>query len=266
MSKTVLNNFDLSSSDSENILSNSALQGYKKKQFFSEIQDQEDSTPDHNEYDDLLDDFINKLENNNEEMLFFKSKKVKESIGFKMMEKMGFNIDNVNVKTKKTINIDVKKDRKGIGSKKNNFITDETLDESNKKYYEEKKLKHCESELVKLMKLCFELSGDADVFFNDFDLDKVNDLWKEYVIDYVKTQKIIIKKPQHKNILEIDSKYKDNENSSESFKKKLMEKKKKLKNYLMENHYYCWSCGCKFENKIDFSKNCECEISQNEEI
>ena len=116
------------------------------------------------------------------------------SIGLTIMERMGFKIGNAlgNSATaiKEPIEVSLKSGRQGLGGgfKPLQYKQEDVenlklnLANSNKQRIELRDLK-------KIMKLCFELSGEYDKYLEGEDITEVNSLWQTYVKIYVLKQK-----------------------------------------------------------------------------
>lgn len=178
------------------------------------------------------------------------------SIGLSIMERMGFKIGNAlgNSATaiKEPIEVSLKSGRQGLGGgfKPLQYKQEDVenlklnLANSNKQRIELRDLK-------KIMKLCFELSGEYDKYLEGEDITEVNSLWQPYV-------KIYVLKQQSAAVGSVKAKFNAVE-TLQLFEREVENTEQTLSdllNYLRGTHNYCWYCGLKYNDQNDLLTNC----------
>lgn len=210
----------------------------------------------------------------------FTNKHAKKSIGLSIMEKMGFKVgdslgnagkDEKIVTT--PIGVLIKTNRLGIGasnSKQNNQSGPQTevdVLEYRDRIQKSKTSSKNEFMINKAMKICFELSGDSEEYYNDkniFKPQEVNILWRPYVIDIIEkdlanrlNQKVIRidenKEPESRTCTNREKPDKDYELYLLSDP---LDKLERLLKYMRHSHHYCFYCGCSFKDQEDLIGSC----------
>ncbi|KAK6464704.1 hypothetical protein DFJ63DRAFT_338417 [Scheffersomyces coipomensis] len=164
------------------------------------------------------------------------NKSSSKSIGLSIMEKMGYTIGTSLGKENSTallepISIEVKTDNMGLGAPKKIILTDKDYSIYTKDRIDNRLTNKNKKQVNSIMKLCFELSGEADKFHQDHIIDNVNLLWREYVQKFILKEKI---------------------EDYDDYDDKLL----KLIHYLRTNHNYCWYCGCSYKDDKDLDDFC----------
>mmetsp|Transcript_7975 Transcript_7975/g.9823 ORF Transcript_7975/g.9823 Transcript_7975/m.9823 type:complete len:323 (-) Transcript_7975:1466-2434(-) len=212
----------------------------------------------------------------------FTDKHANKSIGLSIMEKMGFKVGDSLGSTKsdervlkKPIDVQIKTNRLGIGA--SNKENDSQLGSQTKvdvlEYREriQKSKETRKNELItnKVMKLCFELSGDSEEYYNDkenFKPEEVNLLWRPYVINMIEND--LVKRFKQK-VIRIDEDKRpaspqptplNKEGSDKEYELYLlsepMDKLEKLLNYMRNKYNYCFYCGFTYKDQEDLIENC----------
>lgn len=189
------------------------------------------------------------------------------SIGLSMMKKMGFNVgESLGKESKKVeqkpIIVETKNDKLGIGAKPKPKVvilrddqetgdansTDEFVD----RMIIERKSRKLRMTIDNVMKYCFEISGDSDKWFENKDINEVNQLWRSYAKqllarDERKGRVLVATETRNEPVLPI-----------EPTVDVLLQEEKLilLLEYLREVHLYCFFCGVVYTNEKDMSDNC----------
>lgn len=156
----------------------------------------------------------------------------KDSIGLKIMQKMGYSTGSTLGKREaglaEPLKVTVKLDKRGIGAKANQSSFGEPKPDytgytaSNSSKY---RMRHQKLLLENLQKVAFNLSGNADAFHSgNLKIESVNPLWREYV------ESLVSESPKH----EKDSDY----------EYKIFE----MSDYLRAHFNYCYFCGCEISS------------------
>lgn len=210
-------------------------------------------------------------------------KNAKHSKGLSIMEKMGFKIgeslgksSNSESHTTNPIELNVKTNRLGIGAKlldhANRKISESSIniDEYRNRIHESKTDSKQLHLVNKAMRICFELSGDSEIYYNNkeaFRLQSANYLWRPYVIELFENndqrskERVIRidedKIPQNRNpstscadCKEIDTEYEEYVSLEPS------SKLEKLLKHIRDNYNYCLFCGHSFNDQDDLLANC----------
>ncbi|KAK6202740.1 uncharacterized protein RJT21DRAFT_2122 [Scheffersomyces amazonensis] len=157
-----------------------------------------------------------------------------KSIGLSIMEKMGYRPGmslgkdsslGVNLEP---IRVIVKSDTQGLGAPNKVILHDIDYTKYTKHRTQLQSQQLTKRKLISIMKLCFELSGDAEQYRNDNNLELVNPLWQDYVSGHIQD-------------------YEQNRLDS-------------LIHYLRHTHNYCWYCGCEYTSKLELEKLCPGEL------
>ncbi|CAI5758013.1 unnamed protein product [Candida verbasci] len=172
-----------------------------------------------------------------------------KSIGLRMMEKIGFKVgDTLGAKNsseaiKEPIQL---RTTLGKGTNESAKYTDEQVSElKSQKISDVKKIHHIK-EVKKLMKLCFDMSGD----FEKDNVEKVNELWRPYEL-YIESVE------ESKKIQSEELKYKNlNTFNFEDHINNIDDTRDRLLTYLRDEHCFCYYCGSTYENLDDLEKNC----------
>lgn len=185
------------------------------------------------------------------------------SIGFSMMQKMGFKIGQTlgvdNTGISEPIAVKVKKGRAGIGATRTlprgTPITLAAVDS----YISHAKTKNEEqrdrSYLLKLQKYCYQESGDdIGVLDNEILIQEVNELWRSYAAQTTskKVGRVQLfgttEREMDKVIQPVETLMFDLEPLSSQLNQLIA--------YSRKNYFYCPYCGIKFESKDDMQENC----------
>ncbi|CUM53561.1 uncharacterized protein AC631_02358 [Debaryomyces fabryi] len=210
----------------------------------------------------------------------FTDKFAKKSIGLSIMEKMGFKVGDSLGSSKmdkrvltKPIDVQIKTNRLGVGaSNKNNQL--EPQAKVDVLEYRERIQKSKENSKIglitnKAMKLCFELSGDSEEYYNDKEIFKpqeVNILWRPYVIDMIEKdlakmfKQKVIRIDEDKESVSGQPATSNKEETDKEYELYLLseplDKLEKLLNYMRDNYNYCFYCGFTYKNQGDLIENC----------
>ncbi|ABN67627.2 predicted protein [Scheffersomyces stipitis CBS 6054] len=186
-----------------------------------------------------------------------------KSVGLSIMEKMGFRIgdtlgtiDYSNGSARdEPIAVKVRKERLGLGAEQNaKDLESLELDSYKLRVSDQKKVTEFRRQLSNVMKLCFEISGEANNLYSNYDLSKVNELWRPYAVKLVEhdnsvkiSQRIGNNKIQTVSTSGFASI--DNIEDPESAMISLLQ-------YLRKNHFYCFFCGCSYSDVTDLEQHC----------
>lgn len=157
----------------------------------------------------------------------------KDSIGLKMMYKMGYSTGSTLGKRDnglaEPLDVTVKLDKRGIGAKTNQSSFSEPIPDytgytaSNSAKY---KARHQRSLLENLQKVAFNLSGDADDFHGgNLEIESVHPLWREYS-EILVSERVSEREPE----------------------KELESQIVELVDYLRSHFNYCYFCGCEISS------------------
>lgn len=210
----------------------------------------------------------------------FSNKHANKSIGLSIMEKMGFKVgDSLGNAGKDEkiittpIDVLIKTNRLGIGasnSKQNSQSRPQTevdVLEYRDRIQKSKIGSKNEFMINKAMKICFELSGDSEEYYNDKEIYKpqeVNILWRPYVIDMIEKD---LANRFNRKVIRIDENTEpesristNREKSDKDYELYLLseplDKLEKLLNYMRHSHNYCFYCGCSFKDQEDLIEGC----------
>lgn len=161
----------------------------------------------------------------------------KDSIGLKMMYKMGYSTGSTLGRRDnglaEPLEVTIKLDKRGIGAKTNESSFSEPIPDytgytaSNSAKY---KVRHQRSLLENLQKVAFNLSGDADAFHGgNVEIESVHPLWREYSESLV-SERVSEKVSERKSEKELES--------------QIVE----LVDYLRAHFNYCYFCGCEISS------------------
>lgn len=197
------------------------------------------------------------------------------SMGLSIMQKMGFKVgDSLGINNSTTvepIKVVQRESRSGIGSKKIHpkeevLITSADLDKFRELTGKQQVEKHTERLYKKLMKVCYEMSGE-----DNLDVSEVNPLWKPYVLErnqIERAKQMKSKIIQIENDIENENGEEDKrkENEAESINNYLGDEKKddnfisgeitNLLVYLRSSHNFCYFCGSFYDDAIELQNKC----------
>lgn len=208
-----------------------------------------------------------------------------KSIGLSIMEKMGFkvgdalgNSEDRSESDSKPIDVKIKTNRLGVGASNLGeqplIVVNDPIDvlEYRDRIQKTKTDSRASSMINQAMKLCFQLSGDMDRYYEErgIRIETVNKLWKPYVTDLIEAD---VAKAANAKIIRIDNGTDKPEVEStppftdakelkidEDYEKYLAlapeAKLAELLVYLRGTYRYCLFCGCSFANKRDLEANC----------
>lgn len=170
------------------------------------------------------------------------------SVGFKMMQMMGFKpngglgVENNPNAIKEPISVTKRKSRMGIGSKKSKTIVLQPINsESTKRFHNTSKEAFEERKKVdtitKLQKFCYEESKES-IETSDDEITNVNPLWRDYVVERCGDQ--------------FPDLVPNNDQQSPSTDAKL----NLLLEYARSNFFYCIYCGIKYANEDEILQQC----------
>ena len=185
--------------------------------------------------------------------------------GFKMLAKMGFNgysksdsegqtsgTTPQTSKAEKAFTIQLKSDRKGLGTEPKRQKTVRKAEEIDDKVSEEQFLTHkksrnqlflIEKDLKTAQKVCRNLDIDSGVDEKDFLGQTLRPKWFWPPIE---------EQSADDNEVKDDEEVVEEEDNEESVELKL----KSVNNYLRDKYFYCIWCGIRFGDKQDMSDNC----------
>lgn len=169
------------------------------------------------------------------------------SVGFKMMQKMGFTAnavlgapDNPNA-LQEPITITRRNTRVGIGSKKVPNLTLEGFSAEKKLDYQQSAknvlgLRRDKATIIKLQQFCFAESKEDELITSDgFEIGSVNPLWQEYA------QKIYGG---------------GNTSPDDGTEQNILIQLDELLEYARSHFFYCTYCGVKYANAQELSAEC----------
>lgn len=181
--------------------------------------------------------------------------------GFKMLEKMGFKsnktnetVDEMKPTVCEPIRIELKNDRKGLGSEKSvnkrqkivcNKVNDKVIEENflnhnkskNQLFFIEKDLKTCQ-------KVCHTLDLESGVDENEFRRQTLRPQWFWPMISTDNEEKGDNEEESVEDL------------SEEDIDLSPEQKLNVINEYLRNNYYYCIWCGIKFNDSNDINENC----------
>lgn len=213
-------------------------------------------------------------------LLYSQTKDAPKSIGLSIMEKMGYKVgtslgknQDIIKENHEPIPIMVKSDKLGLGSslqktqENKTDINSKVIKEYRQTISSNQDSNKIENAIYKIRRLCFEFSGDSDVFYYDrenFNIMEVNSLWRPYIIDYIKKNEQQSEKSKIVYIAnevptQSNTKLSQLRNLDEVDDDELYDKEEMLNlllNYIRTNFYYCWYCGCRYDTYEELEKNC----------
>ncbi|KAG4408722.1 hypothetical protein JTP64_002028 [Candida tropicalis] len=195
-------------------------------------------------------------ENKMNKSLFLENNK---SVGLTIMERMGYKVGNTLGKSNERaimepLKVSVRTGRRGIGGDiKPREYKQEDVEKLKLSLVSSQKQRNDTKEIMRIMKLAFELSGEYDEFLDGKDVEEINMLWKPYVyfMQHQKDKrKVQSKESKSRTLSQYHSSPQDNEIDDPG------ETLSKLLDYLRERHSYCWYCGVKYANEADLNQHC----------
>lgn len=255
---------------------------YSLENSFNENRDDE-YDPKSKKYEGLKYDEVQRIKR--EEALsqsLFSSQHANKSIGLSIMEKMGFKVGDSlgNVENNKKIlinplDVQIKTNRLGVGasgSKHNSQLGPQAevdVQEYRERIQNSKTTSKNAFVTSKAMKICFELSGDSEKYYNDKEIFKpqaVNILWRPYVIDMVEKDEAnrfkqkVVRIDEAKKREYLTSTSPNNEGTNNDCELYLLseplDRLERLLKYMRSTHNYCFFCGCSFNNQEDLLVSC----------
>lgn len=181
-----------------------------------------------------------------------------KSVGLTIMEKMGFKVGDTLGKSEgaitEPINVSRRLGSHGIGGElKSNEYKEEDAEHLKLKLTSANKRRIESSEIMKIMKLAFELSGEYDQYLDGKNIEEINTLWKPYA--YVLQRRFDMKRIQSKESKSRTlTQYKSLHGVTEYYHSE--ETLLALVDYLRNNHHYCWYCGIKYSDQSDLEQHC----------
>lgn len=170
------------------------------------------------------------------------------SVGFKMMQKMGFkandHLGSVNnpYALSEPVPLTRRKARSGLLESKNHRVTLQRFTAASSTHYrnsarEALKERRAKATIVKLQKFCLKESSDDTFLLNGGNIEEINFLWREYA------QRL------------------NNRDSCENpevpvREQPTQEKLAQLLNHARLQFYYCPYCGVKYDNSADLAAQC----------
>ncbi|RCK55371.1 hypothetical protein Cantr_04281 [Candida viswanathii] len=180
-----------------------------------------------------------------------------KSMGLSIMEKMGYKVGSSLGQSesalKEPVKVTARQGRRGIGGEVKPYEYKEEEVENLKLKLTACKKQRVESrEIMRMMKLAFELSGQYDEFLDGKDLEEIDTLWRPYA--YSMQRQSEMKKVQSK---ESKSRALARWQSTEETEiEDREESSSRLLDYLRGSHNYCWYCGVHYSDKDDLEEHC----------
>ncbi|RCK67570.1 hypothetical protein Cantr_02801 [Candida viswanathii] len=180
-----------------------------------------------------------------------------KSVGLSIMEKMGYKVGSSLGQSesalKEPVQVTARQGRRGIGGEVKPYeYKEEEVENLKLKLTASKKQRMESREVMRMMKLAFELSGQYDEFLDGKDLEEIDILWRPYA--YSMQRQSEMKKVQSK---ESKSRALARWQSTEDTEiEDLEETSSKLLDYLRDSHNYCWYCGVHYSDKDDLEEHC----------